>query len=164
MHATRGSATGGVVIREMASGSGQTCSRFLAALPHWFGIPDAVTDYVEKCEHGATTIASIQEQDVGLLNLRIHTAYAAEVWLMAVLPQHHRQGIGRALLEHAERTLIDGGIEYLQVKTLSAAKPDDGYERTRAFYLACGFRPLEEFPTLWGEQNPAVMMVKALAH
>ena len=30
----------------------------------------------------------------------------------------------------------------------------------RAFYLACGFRPLEEFPTLWGPENPALQLVK----
>ncbi len=45
-------------------------------------------------------------------------------------------------------------VEFLQVKTLSAKHPDAGYGRTRQFYLAMGFRPLQEFPTLWGEANP----------
>ena len=47
------------------------------------------------------------------------------------------------------------GTEFLQVKTLSAKHPDEGYEKTRAFYLAYGFRPLEEFPDLWSPESPA---------
>jgi hypothetical protein len=54
------------------------------------------------------------------------------------------------------------GVEYLQVKTLSDAHPDAGYARTRAFYQAMGFRPLQELPELWGEENPCLQMVKGL--
>ena len=81
---------------------------------------------------------------------------------MAVVPEWHRRGIGRRMLEHAEALLVADGVEYLQVKTLSPAHPDPGYALTRAFYLAQGFRPLEEFPTLWDPANPALQMVKAL--
>ena len=54
------------------------------------------------------------------------------------------------------------GIEYLQVKTLSDTHPDAAYARTRAFYMAVGFRPLEEFKTLWNEENPCLLMVKSV--
>jgi ribosomal protein S18 acetylase RimI-like enzyme len=74
---------------------------------------------------------------------------------MAVLPELHRQGIGRALLGHAEAMLAADGVEFLQVKTLGPSKSDDGYDKTRAFYLAYGFRPLEEFPELWGPREPS---------
>ena len=53
-------------------------------------------------------------------------------------------------------------MEYLQVKTLSPTKPDEGYAKTRAFYSANGFRALEELPTLWDTDNPALQMVKRL--
>jgi ribosomal protein S18 acetylase RimI-like enzyme len=96
------------------------------------------------------------------LTLVRHSEYAAEVYVMAVLPQLHRRGIGSHLLEHAEWSLAADGVEFLQVKTLSPSKPDDGYARTRAFYVAKGFRALEEFPDLWGRENPAVQMVKTL--
>ena len=99
---------------------------------------------------------------MGLLTLVRHGRHAAEVYVMAVLAQLHRQGIGRALLEHAETMLAADGVEFLQVKTLSPSKPDDGYEKTRAFYLAYGFRPLEEFPTLWDTDNPALQMIKVV--
>lgn len=61
------------------------------------------------------------------------------------------------------RWLASAGVEFLQVKTLSAKHPDEGYEKTRAFYLAYGFRPLEEFPTLWSPESPALQLIKAIA-
>ncbi len=99
---------------------------------------------------------------MGLLTLLRHSRYAAEVYVMAVLPELHRQGIGRALLGHAEGILAADGVEFLQVKTLAASKPDDGYDKTRAFYLAYGFRPLEELRNLWDPENPALQMIKAI--
>ena len=43
-----------------------------------------------------------------------------------------------------------------------AREIDENYARTRAFYLAMGFRPLEEFTQLWNEQNPCLLMVKRI--
>ncbi|MCP4959208.1 MAG: GNAT family N-acetyltransferase [Actinomycetia bacterium] len=87
-----------------------------------------------------------------------------EVEVMGVVPEHHRRGVGRALLQHLESELERRGIEYLQVKTLSQSHPDEGYARTRAFYLGYGFRVLEEFPDLWDPANPSVMLIKALSN
>ena len=81
---------------------------------------------------------------------------------MGVLPDFHRQGIGQALLQYAEGMLAADGVEFLQVKTLSPSKPDAGYESTRAFYVRYGFRPVEEFPDLWGPDNPALQMIKVV--
>ena len=81
---------------------------------------------------------------------------------MGVVPELHRQGIGAAMLRRTEETLLSEGVEYLQVKTLSDSHPDEGYKRTRAFYMAQGFRVLEEFPDLWSPTNPALQLVKAL--
>jgi GNAT superfamily N-acetyltransferase len=149
-------------LRVEQSGSGEACSRVLATLPTWFGIPESVAEYVASADTHPTVIASVDGDDVGLLTLVTHTPYAAEVYVMGVLPDHHRHGIGRAMLERAEEWLSERDIEYLQVKTLSPRHPDPGYAKTRAFYLACGFRPLEEFRDLWSPDQPALQMVKAL--
>jgi GNAT superfamily N-acetyltransferase len=82
---------------------------------------------------------------------------------MGVKPEHHRHGLGRQMVEFAETWLRARDIEYLQVKTLSPRRPDPGYAKTRAFYLACGFRPLQEFPDLWQPENPALQMIKTIA-
>lgn len=81
---------------------------------------------------------------------------------MAVLPDLHRSGIGRQMLNAAEDWLRAAGVEYLQVKTLSASASDEGYAKTRAFYTGVGFRELEEFPELWDPSNPALQLIKRL--
>jgi len=134
----------------------------LKALPTWFGIPSSVEDYIATADRSPTVIASLGDEDVGLLTLVRHSPYAAEVYVMAVLPELHRQGIGRALLERSEALLAADGVEFLEVKTLAPSKPDAGYHKTRAFYLAYGFRPLEEFRDLWDAENPALQMIKVI--
>lgn len=141
-------------------GAGDTCRRILQTLPRWFGIAASVEDYIAAADRSPTLIASLGDEDVGFLTLVRHTPYAAEVYVMGVLPELHRHGIGRALLGHAEAMLAADGVEFLQVKTLAPSKPDEGYDKTRAFYLAYGFRPVEEFPDLWDAENPALQMIK----
>jgi GNAT superfamily N-acetyltransferase len=144
------------------------CRSILDALPHWFGIPASVADYVAVADRAPSVIAATigtsdsAAKDIGITTLVSHGPYAAEVYVMAVLPEYHRHGVGRAMLQAAEARLARAGVEFLQVKTLSPARPDEGYEKTRAFYLAYGFRPLDEFPLLWGADNPALQMVKTV--
>ena len=47
------------------------------------------------------------------------------------------------------------------MKTLGPSHLDPGYERTRCFYEAQGFVPLEELHDLWDE-NPCLLLVKRL--
>jgi GNAT superfamily N-acetyltransferase len=155
-------ADGELRIRDQPVGAGETCRRILQTLPSWFGIPASVDDYVAAADEFPTVIASLGDEDVGFLTLVRHSPYAAEVYVIAVLPEFHRHGIGGALLGHAEDILAADGVEFLQVKTLSPSNPDDGYEKTRAFYLAFGFRPLEEFPDWWDAENPALQMIKVV--
>jgi GNAT superfamily N-acetyltransferase len=151
-----------VHLRDQPTGSGPTCRLILGTLPQWFGIEQAVDRYVAVADRSPTVVASVGERDVGFLTVVRHSPSTAEIYVMGVVPERHRRGVGRELLAHAERWLAADGVEYLQVKTLSPSRPDAGYERTRAFYLANKFRPLEEFPTLWGPEDPALQMVKAL--
>jgi ribosomal protein S18 acetylase RimI-like enzyme len=90
-----------------------------------------------------------------------HFPQAAEIYLMAVDPAVHRRGAGRALVSALEADLIADGVEFLQVKTLGPSYQDVGYERTRRFYAAVGFQPLEEIHGLWPE-NPCLIMIKRL--
>jgi GNAT superfamily N-acetyltransferase len=143
-------------------GTADRCAPILRALPDWFGIEEATRQYIAEIDDRPTFIAEIAGTVVGFVTLTRHTPAAAEVHVMGVLPQHHHQGIGRALLQAAEAWLIAEGVAYLQVKTLSAAHPDPGYAATRAFYEGMGFRPLQEWPALWGTDNPCLQLVKAL--
>jgi GNAT superfamily N-acetyltransferase len=146
----------------MATGAGAICRRILDTLPTWFGIPASVEEYVAMADHTPTVVAAVDGADVGLATILRHSDAAAEVYVMGVRPEFHRRGVGGAMLRHAEAALAADGVEFLQVKTLSGRHPDAGYVRTRAFYLAYGFRPLEEFPTLWGPDQPALQLVKSV--
>jgi GNAT superfamily N-acetyltransferase len=153
----------GLTLRVLDEGAGAICAEVLAALPHWFGFPDSVADYVESADTHPTVVATVAGADCGVLTLRLHTPYAAEIVVMGVLPDQHRGGIGRAMLSAAETWLAERDISYLQVKTLSPRSSDEGYAATRAFYFGCGFLPLEEMPDLWGRDQPALQMIKNVA-
>jgi ribosomal protein S18 acetylase RimI-like enzyme len=151
-----------ITIEGPSLGTSATCEPILRALPEWFGIEAAIVHYAQTIDDLPTYLAHMNAQTVGFLTVKQHFEHSAEVYVMGIVEQAHRQGVGRRLLEAAERTLREQGVEYLQVKTLSPTNPDPKYAQTRAFYLAVGFRQLEEFPTLWDEHNPCLLMVKSL--
>ena len=149
-------------IEVRTSGSGALCRQLLEGLPDWFGVPEAIDEYVVKAERATAVVAISDGREVGLLTLVRHTAFAAEIDVMAINPAYHRRGVGRAIVERAERLLAQDGVEYLQVKTLADTVEYEPYASTRAFYAACGFRPLQVFPDLWDPENPALQFVKRL--
>jgi len=143
-------------------GQGAVCETILRALPEWFGIEAATAQYIRDVDGLPTFVAWMDGRAVGFMTVKQHFPQAAELYVLGVLPEMHQRGVGRALFSAAEAYLHQQGVEYLQVKTLSASHPDPGYAKTRAFYEAIGFRPLEEFPTLWDEANPCLLMVKSV--
>lgn len=136
------------------------CNAILRALPDWFGIEESIVDYVDQVQSVPFWAAHDGDKPVGFAALKAHTPFAAEVMVMGVLESHHRLGIGKGLIGACEGHCIDQGYRFLTVKTLADTHPDPGYARTRHFYRAMGFLPLEVFPTLWDEANPCLLMVK----
>jgi len=150
------------VIDGPVSGAAAVCEPILRALPDWFGIEAALVNYLVEIDTLPTFLARRADQILGFITLKQHNPFSAEIFVMGCAPQHHRQGIGRALLRQAEAWLAGQGVEYLQVKTLGPSHPDEGYAHTRAFYTAMGFVPLEELPQIWDAANPCLIMVKRL--
>jgi ribosomal protein S18 acetylase RimI-like enzyme len=142
--------------------------RLLRSLPEWFGIEQAIRDYVRDAQTMPTYLAMLADeqpehpQPIAAMLATRHFPESAEIHLMAVAPGHHRRGIGRALLRELERDLVAEGVGMLQVKTLGPSHPDRHYALTRAFYTAMGFLPLQELPNIW-PGNPCLIMVKPLA-
>lgn len=131
--------------------------RVLEALPAWFGIPESREEYIRE----SASMPLWAADDVGFIAMKVTSPYTAEVYVMGVMQPFHRCGVGRMLMQALEAHARQTGYEYLQVKTVAAGCYPE-YDRTRMFYEACGFRALEVFPTLWDEQNPCLIMVKAL--
>ena len=71
----------------------------LRDLPDWFGIEEATQGYIEAA---AALPAFAVEPDLAFLCLKQHTPRAAELYVMGVRREHHRRGIGRALVQAAE--------------------------------------------------------------
>ena len=140
-----------------------TVERLLRSLPDWFGIESAVEGYGTAAARLPAYLAwpAGARQPAGALLAARHYPGAAEIYLMAIDPAMHRRGAGRALVAALEADLTADGVEFLQVKTLGPGYKDAGYERTRRFYAAVGFQPLEEIDGLW-PGNPCLIMIKSL--
>ena len=150
-----------ISIRCSVDGEADLCEEILRSLPEWFGIEEAIRHYRCDIESMETFVAESTGRVVGFLTLNQHNPYTAEIHVMAVREEWHGHGIGRALVDHVEQLLRARSIEYLEVKTLGPSRPNAHYERTRGFYSAIGFRPVEE-NDLWGEINPCLIMIKHL--
>lgn len=148
-------------LRSYRDGDQAICERILRALPNWFGIESSLVQYVQDIREYPTWLAQMDDQVTGFITLREHNPRAAEIHVIAVHPDHHRRGIGRQMVEFARTHLRGRGFEFLQVKTLGPSRPDASYEKTRQFYEAMDFVPLEEFPKHW-PGNPCLLMVSKL--
>jgi GNAT superfamily N-acetyltransferase len=134
----------------------------LRSLPDWFGIESAIVDYIDAARRLPTLIARLPGgPPTGVLLYERHFPESVEVHLIAVDPACHRRGVGRALVSRLESLLRDDGAGVMSVKTLGPSHPDEGYRKTRSFYVGCGFVPVEEMVGLW-PGNPCLLMVKPL--
>jgi GNAT superfamily N-acetyltransferase len=108
-------------------------------LPPWFAQGEANRHYAEQAEILEAWVARIDRRAAGLLLLKRHSAVSAEIYWLGVDPDHHRQGIGKALIGTVERLLRDEKVRFLFVMTLHPEDPYEPYRRTRAFYERIGF-------------------------
>jgi ribosomal protein S18 acetylase RimI-like enzyme len=134
----------------------------LRGLPEWFGIEASIVDYVESARSLPSFAARVEGEVVGVCVVRHHNPLASEIEVLAIRRDHHRRGVGLALMAAVEQDLQRRGAMLLQVKTRGPSAPSPEYERTRAFYEAMGFIPLEERHDIWGPQDPCLIMVKPL--
>jgi ribosomal protein S18 acetylase RimI-like enzyme len=159
----------------MASGLGQDfhihppalqladrCEPVLRSVPEWFGIEEAIIEYLEVVERLPTILCTTSEEAIGFMSVEQHFPRSFELHVLAVRPEWHRHGVGRALLVEAENHVASSGGGFLQVKTLSSKGNCEYYDRTRRWYEAMGFVPQTEFPDLWGEGTPCLQMIKTI--
>lgn len=151
-----------VTIRPATDNDVGTCEGILRALPDWFGIDEAIGAYAADIASMRTFVACVDELVVGFVTVNAHNPSTLEIHVMAVDAGYHRSGIGRALVERAERTARLDGHSLLEVKTLGPSHPSPEYAATRHFYEAVGFLPLEEIEDIW-PGNPCLIMVKVLS-
>jgi GNAT superfamily N-acetyltransferase len=149
-------------VRELAPEDIPRCAELLATLPEWFGFSDVNDAYIESLGQQPSFVSEVDGRVVGFIALERYGEVSAEIHVMAVERERHRQGIGRALVDRARTWCRDNEVRWLHVKTRGPSTPDSNYERTRLFYLAEGFDPLYESRTEWGPTNAALVLVQAV--
>lgn len=141
---------------------GYICNSILRELSEWFGIESAIKEYSNNVKNLFFIVARENDKDIGFIAIKKHFDKSAEIYVMGILKEYHRRGIGMNLIELAKERLRNLGIKYLTVKTLSETVQYEPYNRTRLFYINQGFEPLEEFKTLWDEENPCLFLVASI--
>ena len=106
--------------------------------------------------------AEAEGRVVGFLSLKPHNSFTAEIYVMGIEVPFHRRGIGRKLIKEAEDYLKSRGFEFVSVKTLGPSVESNEYAGTRKFFEAVGFRPVEEFKTLWNKNNSCLLVIKKI--
>ena len=138
------------------------CEEVILSLPNWFGLEDANKKYITNVANTDFYAAYMFGKEVGFFSIISHFHQTSEIYVCGILSKYHRLGIGNKLLKFIEKDLKNKGVKFLTVKTLSSSHPDKSYAKTRKFYEAVEFVPLEEFKELWGKENPCLFMVKTL--
>lgn len=139
-------------------------SQILWKLSDYFGIPESTQNYIDESASQIVFAAFKNQIPIGYLALKHQTASCIEVYSMGVCSEYHHQGIGRALMQAAFDYALTKHYVYITVKTLGPSDPDEGYRKTRAFYEAMEFLPLEESPHFWGMKSPCLFLVKPILY
>ncbi|SHJ90169.1 Acetyltransferase (GNAT) domain-containing protein [Clostridium amylolyticum] len=133
----------------------------LSKLTDWFGLPESTAEYV-KCSRDMPFWADIENEQVrGFITLRETSHYAAEIYVMGVLKEFHRNKIGNKLFKTCYNYAKEQGYLYIQVKTVKEGCYNE-YDRTIAFYKSLGFKEFECLPTLWDKWNPCQIYVMSI--
>ncbi|MCH5352466.1 MAG: GNAT family N-acetyltransferase [Acutalibacter sp.] len=135
--------------------------KILEALTEWFEVEESREQYIAESADWIFLAAKEDGKPVGFLCLKETGKATAEVAVMGVLKEYQHSGIGRRLVEKAKEIAASEGYSFLQVKTVQMGKYED-YDKTNLFYLSCGFKEFEVFPTLWDEENPCQVYVMSL--
>ena len=140
----------------------QNISRqILEALPQWFGIEESREEYIAGCDQNLIFAAFELDKPVGFICLKETGKDTVDIYVMGILKECHRRGIGRQLVETAKKAAAENGYSFLQVKTVQMGRYEE-YDQTNKFYLSQGFKEFEVFPTLWDEWNPCQIYVMSI--
>lgn len=137
-------------------------ARILMDLPEWFGDETGRQSYIKGVSDTLVFEARVDGVSVGMMSIEILNADTAEVYVMGILKEYHRQRIGSELLDAVKPRLKEMNLKLLMVKTLGESDDYEFYKRTRAFYKNEGFYSLVELEEIWGKDNPCLFMVQPL--
>jgi ribosomal protein S18 acetylase RimI-like enzyme len=86
------------------------------------------------------------------------TLHGYDIYWIAVSPRFQGQGLGRALLDEAERRIRDRGGRQSYIETSARAQ----YLPTRGFYLRCGYAEAARLTDFYAEGDDKVIYRKTI--
>jgi ribosomal protein S18 acetylase RimI-like enzyme len=147
-----------ISVRKFKNTDSNQIIKIAKALPQWFtrgGIERMNSDL--RYQNGF--VASHGSEIVGFLTFYV-TEGVGHIGWMGILPNFHRQGIGKKLVKQLVSELTRAGIHELHVSTLGDSVEYEPYERTRAFYRGIGFVEFRRFKQDNPECPEQLIMVK----
>ena len=128
--------------------------------PQWFnevGIKNIARDLqIEEC-----LIAEDDGKTVGFVIYCTKDGTAELSWI-GVRPELHRKGIGQALVNALEASLVKSGFRTLEVSTVAATIAYEPYARTRSFYHAVGFSDVQTDMKWYPSGDDRLLLRKSL--
>ena len=134
----------------------------LERLPEWFGIPEAIEEYVNTVSSCSFWAAFDKEVCIGFISGIIHYGRTGEIYVCGVIPEYQNRGIGKTLVKEVDMYFKENGCKYIIVKTLSDIVVNKAYKKTREFYKRVGFEELVTLREMWSEENPCLIMIKEI--
>ncbi|MBE5794340.1 MAG: GNAT family N-acetyltransferase [Clostridiales bacterium] len=135
--------------------------RILENLHDWFEVDESREQYIRECSDWMFFAAKEKDDYAGFLCLKETGRQTVELAVMGVLREYHRNGLGRALFQEAQKAAAEEGYSFMQVKTVKMGVYED-YDITNRFYLSLGFAEFEVIDELWGKENPCQIYVMSL--
>lgn len=101
----------------------------------WVRQASEIVNYLDK-EGDSAWVAAEAQSLLGWVGTRLHPEdKMGEIHILAVDPDHHRRGIGSALIAHAIAHFRQSGMQIVMVET----GDDPGHAPSRATYERAGF-------------------------
>lgn len=155
------------MIRSMTADDADGIVRLVVAAGMFsFEEADLVRDLLDEVGAGSreSHVCLVDTQDEQVVGVAYYQPKEAadRVWdltMIAIAPELQGGGRGRALLGRVERNLRDRGQRLLVVDTSGTTQ----YDRTREFYVRCGYSAVARVPDYWSDGDDLVMFIKRLA-
>lgn len=120
------------------------CAAIIATLPDWFGIENSNQDYIKAAAQHSAIAAENNDSIIALLIYKTMSGICELHW-MGILPEHHRQGIGRQLVTALSDECQKTGVKTIVLETLDPDLADKAYLQTYKFYKKMGFEIVDSF-------------------
>ncbi len=134
----------------------------LASVPEWFGIPEANAQYVADAGRAAVVPRGRRATRWSASRCWPSTSRSpASCTCSPYAVTGIARGSGACSSRPSWPTCAQAGVRLLEVHTVGPSHEDEGYARTREFYLALGFVAMNELQRIdWS--GPTLILVRPL--